>query len=326
MNQPPTFDLQGNGAPGDSTVSVLQAAGQVTIVDFLQNLSPGPANDVPAGQVIQSLTIVAQNPSAFISQPTLVLLAGNPAFQDLQFTLNPNFAGTVQVTVTAVDNGGTAFGGQNSTSKTFNISVIDTSPPAAPSTPDLDPGSDLGTSSTDNITADNTPTFIGTAEAGSTVKIFANTIQVGSGVTDGTGHYSVTTSVLSDGSYSITATATDAANNVSPLSGALSPVVIVTVAPTAPSAPDLITADDTGASNTDNITSKTTPTFTGTASANTLVLLFDGGTQVGSATSSGTGTWSITFQCPGCRSAQHYRADFRYGRQPRYFAGVVGHD
>src|SRR5256885_2110218 len=42
---------------------------------------------------------------------------------------------------------------------------------------------------------------------------------------------------------------------------------IDTAAPSAPSAPDLIAASDTGASSTDNITKATNPTFSGTAVA-----------------------------------------------------------
>src|SRR5207244_1206101 len=44
-------------------------------------------------------------------------------------------------------------------------------------------------------------------------------------------------------------------------------------APSAPSIPDLIAASDTGSSPTDDITSMTTPTFSGTAEANSTVTL-----------------------------------------------------
>ena len=46
--------------------------------------------------------------------------------------------------------------------------TVDTAPPSAPSI-DLAATSDTGTSPTDNITSDNTPTLTGTTEAGSTV-------------------------------------------------------------------------------------------------------------------------------------------------------------
>ena len=53
---------------------------------------------------------------------------------------------------------------------------------AAPSTPDLTAASDLGASNSDNITNDNTPTFTGTALAGSTVTIYDGSTAVGSGI------------------------------------------------------------------------------------------------------------------------------------------------
>ncbi|WP_436277694.1 Ig-like domain-containing protein, partial [Pseudomonas umsongensis] len=67
---------------------------------------------------------------------------------------------------------------------------------------------------------------------------------------------------------------------------------------TAPSAPTLVLSpgSDSGASNTDGITSTTTPVFTGTAEANSTVTLFDtdGTTVLGTVTADGSGAWSIT--------------------------------
>ena len=59
---------------------------------------------------------------------------------------------------------------------------------------------------------------------------------------------------------------------------------------------DLAAASDTGSSSTDNVTSVTTPTVTGTAEANSTVKLYDtdGTTQLGTATADGSGNWSIT--------------------------------
>ncbi|MFB2803333.1 Ig-like domain-containing protein [Shewanella seohaensis] len=66
-------------------------------------------------------------------------------------------------------------------------------------------------------------------------------------------------------------------------------------APAAPSTPDLDAASDTGASNTDNITSDNTPTFTGTAEANATVTVISSisGT-LGITTADGSGNWSYT--------------------------------
>ena len=167
-----------------------------------------------------------------------------------------------------------------------SVTGIDTAPPAAPSTPDLTAASDTGSSSTDNVTKNTTPTFQGTAEANSTVTIYDGATPVGSGVaTVATTRSRSRTS--SDGVHSITAKATDAGGNTSAASGALS-VTIDTVAPSVPGTPDLTAASDTGSSNTDNITNVTTPTFTGSATTGVTVTVLDGATPVGNALAAGS--------------------------------------
>ena len=78
--------------------------------------------------------------------------------------------------------------GVSTASTTF---IKDTIAPAAPSTPDLDAASDSGTSNSDDLTNDNTPTFTGTAEANATVTIYVDSVANGSGVATG-GSYSIT--------------------------------------------------------------------------------------------------------------------------------------
>jgi len=108
--------------------------------------------------------------------------------------------------------------------------TIDTAPPAAPSTPDLDASSDSNID-TDNVTNDNTPTLNGTAEAGSTVRVYDGVTLIGTTTADGSGNWSLTPAALADGPHSFTATATDLAGNTSPASGALA-VTIDTASPT----------------------------------------------------------------------------------------------
>jgi large repetitive protein len=67
-----------------------------------------------------------------------------------------------------------------------------------------------------------------------------------------------------------------------------------TLAPNAPSTPVLASGSDTGTSASDGLTNVATPTVTGTAEAGATVKLYDGATQVGSATADGSGNWSIT--------------------------------
>ncbi|WP_027330129.1 tandem-95 repeat protein [Marinimicrobium agarilyticum] len=67
------------------------------------------------------------------------------------------------------------------------------------------------------------------------------------------------------------------------------------VAPSAPSAPDLNAASDTGNSSTDNLTSETTPALSGTAEANsTVVITSDQDGTVASTTADGSGNWTAT--------------------------------
>jgi hypothetical protein len=172
------------------------------------------------------------------------------------------------------------------------VAVIDTVAPAGPSAPDLIAASDTGLSQTDNYTRIATPTFAGTAEIGSTVTLFDATILIGSGVATN-GSWSIASAVpLADGTHNITAKATDPAGNVSIASAALA-VKIDTKAPLV-SAPDLIASSDSGASSTDNITRIAAPVFSGTAESGSVVKLFDGAVQIGSATASAGGSWTIT--------------------------------
>ena len=93
------------------------------------------------------------------------------------------------------------------------INGVNDSPPAAPSTPDLIAASDSGSSESDNLTNDTTPTFSGTAEASSTVELFADGSSLGSTTADSNGNWNFTvseTNALTDGSYSITVTASKA--------------------------------------------------------------------------------------------------------------------
>ena len=66
-----------------------------------------------------------------------------------------------------------------------------------------------------------TVTLTGTAEAYSTVTVYDNSTQLGTTTTNGSGGWTFMTAPLADGSESFTATATDSAGNVSPLSSPL---------------------------------------------------------------------------------------------------------
>ncbi len=166
--------------------------------------------------------------------------------------------------------------------------TIDTTAPGAPSEPDLDVGSDTGDSNTDDVTADNTPTFSGAAEANATVQVFDGATLLGSTTADGAGDWGLTSLPIADGIHNLSAIATDVAGNTGPVSTVLA-VTIDTSTPAAPSEPDLEAASDTGSLDTDDLTADNTPTFIGTAEANSTVVVFDGATLLGSTTANAAG-------------------------------------
>ena len=95
---------------------------------------------------------------------------------------------------------------------------------------------------------------------------------------------------LNAGTYYVRIRVADSYN--SSLDKAFAIMVTDTVAPSAPSTPDMTSGTDTGISNTDKITSNTTPVFTGTAEAGSTVTLYDGATLLGTTTATG-GNWTI---------------------------------
>jgi uncharacterized delta-60 repeat protein len=88
----------------------------------------------------------------------------------------------------------------------------DVTPPAV-SLPDLAAGSDTGTSSADDVTNASVLVFAGTAEAGSTVRLWAASTILGTATADDDGKYAITVTTLNEGTHAIHATATDAADN-----------------------------------------------------------------------------------------------------------------
>ncbi|UQQ29897.1 Ig-like domain-containing protein [Enterobacter bugandensis] len=188
-----------------------------------------------------------------------------------------------------------AAGNTSASSASFSL-TIDTAPPALPVlTSILD---DVGNAATPvangGITNDAQPTLSGTAEAGSTVKIFDNGVQIGSVIATG-GAWSYTPSpALGNGPHTLTFTATDATGNASaPTAGYT--INVDTLAPAAPVISSVI--DDVGSVigpvTGTTPTNDTRPALSGTAEANATVRIYDGITLVGTVTADGNGNWTL---------------------------------
>ena len=140
---------------------------------------------------------------------------------------------------------------------------------------------------------DSTPTITGTAEAGSTVTIKDGNTTLGTTVaTDGTYSFTPTTvQALSDGVHTLSASATDAAGNVS-----TTVTSNVTIDSTSPGAPSATIGLEGSTVTVGGVTYNTdrTPTISGTAEAGSTVTIKNGDATLGTVTAGSDGTYSYT--------------------------------
>ena len=190
-------------------------------------------------------------------------------------------------TVIAID----VAGNISSPSPGLRVTILST-PPAAPSKPVLPAAEDSGTVG-DGITNVNQPFLTGTAAANVVVKLVSNGVTIGTGSSGSGGTYSIApSSILADGSYVITAIATDLAANVSVPSLSLALTILATIPP-APTNIKLLSSDDSGVPG-DGITNVNLPHLTGTAEANaTVELIGPGGAIIGTTVAGSGGTFSV---------------------------------
>ena len=213
---------------------------------------------------------------------------------DSQWTFTPSLTedGSYFFTATATD----AAGNVSDASSTYTI-TLDTAAPAAPTIQsaedDVPPVE--GTVASGGSTNDTTPTLSGTAEAGSTVTIYQNETEVGTTTANVDSQWTFTPSLTEDGSYFFTATATDAAGNVSDASSTYT----ITLDTAAPAAPTIQSAEDDvppveGTVASGGSTNDTTPTLSGTAEAGSTVTIYQNETEVGTTTANVDSQWTFT--------------------------------
>ncbi|HWJ94524.1 MAG TPA: Ig-like domain-containing protein, partial [Telluria sp.] len=213
-----SFDTKAPSVAITSSAGALMA-GETATITFTFSEDPGA-----------SFTWNGSSGDVVVSGGTLGPIAGSGTTRTAVFTPDANTnGGSASITIAA----GTytdAAGNAGTAGATPTI-LFDTVAPNAPSALVLDAASDTGTSSSDNLTKLATPTVKGTAEAGSTVKLYDGATEIGSGTADGAGNWSIVTATLAGGAHAITAKATDGAGNTGLASAALAITVDVT-APT----------------------------------------------------------------------------------------------
>ncbi|MGK3359523.1 Ig-like domain-containing protein, partial [Enterobacter kobei] len=179
----------------------------------------------------------------------------------------------------------------------------DTTPPQTPVIVSVidDVQATTGPVGQNGLTNDRAPTLNGTGEPGSTITISNGSDILGTVNVPSSGLWSFTPPVpLSNGTYVLTATATDAAGNPSGQSNAWT----ITVDGTAPDAPVITqVVDDApggtlGSLNLNDTTNDATPTLSGTAEANATVTIRADGVVIGTTVADGLGAWSFTPSTP----------------------------
>jgi len=193
--------------------------------------------------------------------PTHGTLVGNSGNNDWTYTPTAGYVGSDIFSWTVSDGALSS----NTAACTLTVSAA---PPAIPVVPNV-----LNQHST-------TPTFSGIVGAGQTVHILVDGTELGTAVANGSGSWSFTPgSALTQGSHSITITASVGSDTSSGASAALT-ILVDTIAPAQPSAPTL------GGT-------ATAPVVSGaTAESGASVRILVDGTEAATITVGAGGTWS----------------------------------
>ncbi|WP_036038113.1 Ig-like domain-containing protein, partial [Leminorella grimontii] len=206
---------------------------------------------------------------------------------------SPLLSGNNDLTAVEIDPAG------NATDPCAKYSIaLDSSRPTPPVIVTVvdDEGAITGTLQKGDVTDDSTPTLNGTAQAGSTVRIYDGATLLGSITADASGNWSFTpTTALTDGSHNLTATATNSIGQTSEPTGIFN-IIVDTTAPG--DVTGLKVVDDVGAVQGEltsgDVTDDSRPTFSGKAEANSTVTIYNGSVAIGSATVDASGNWTFT--------------------------------
>ena len=178
-----------------------------------------------------------------------------------------------------------------------NVTPSPTAPIAAQLNPSIAPVSTDPTlvpsvAITSDTVNGNLVTLKGQASSNSTVQVFDGSTQIGLADSDATGAWTFTTAALAAGTHSFTAKANNFWGYVSPVSNVLSQTISGTTGTTPPAAPTIASFSTDSGVVGDHITNDNTLTLSGTAVANSTVKVFDGTTQIATATANSSGAWS----------------------------------
>ncbi|HEY3986969.1 BapA/Bap/LapF family large adhesin [Cedecea sp.] len=277
---------------------------QPIIVSVVDDVPGGAVGPLTSGQATNdakptlSGTAEAGSTVSILDNGVIIGSATANALGIWTFTPGTNLGeGAHNLTVTATD----AAGNVSPPSNGFVVNV-DTIAPSAPVISAVTNDVTSQPVTAGQPTNDNTPTFSGTAEAGTTLTFKDGNVVIGTVIVPVGGNWTFTpTAPLLDGSHNITVTATDAAGNASGPSAGFN-VVVDTVPPIVPIILSVI--DDQTQPGTNlplingQLTKDTQPTLSGTAEANAIITVKDGNNVLGTTQADGLGIWTFTPTTP----------------------------
>ena len=247
----------------DSTAPALPTSLAATPAGPANNNSPAISGTAEAGSTVKIYTT-----AACTGAPTATGTAAAFASPGITASVSDDTSTTFKATATDA-------AGNVSGCSTSSVSYTeDSTAPALPSSLGSTPASPAN---------NNSPAITGTAEAGSTVKVYTTAACTGAPAATGTAaNFSspgLTVSVSDDSSTTFKATATDAAGNVS---GCSTSSVTYVEDSTAPVNPSGLAATPAGPANNNS------PAISGTAEAGSTVKLYTTATCTGAPTATGT--------------------------------------
>src|SRR5499433_3112051 len=199
VHELPTVTISAQDGDGDNVITHAEAQGGVTLIGTVTGLAAGAKFNITVADGSFTHSYTATVNAQGTGWTTTIPPADATTLKD----------GTLTVTTQVADQ----FGNQ-SVQATQAFAVDETLPTVTIS--GISP--DTGSSASDGITNVAVVAVSGTTKANSTVKLFDDGNQADTAIADSTGHWSVTNVTLSEGVNNLTATATDAAGNVSAVS------------------------------------------------------------------------------------------------------------
>ena len=305
--------------PHTLTAQVVDAAGNSSPLSpgyGFTLVAPGQPNAPTIEQVYDDQGSITGNiPRGGATDDAQPLISGRaPANSTVTVTANGKVIGTAQadasgnwqLTPSNALGNGTQTLNATSTNSAGNTSapsadytiVVDTLAPNRPAITRVydDQGDVTGLVAPGSTTDDAQPQVSGTAEAGATLALYDNGIEIGRTKVNSSGTWSFEpASPLASGLHNLTAKAIDAAGNVSMPSMPHGFMLITGGRPPAPSIESLIDdqGDRTGPIPAGGITDDAQPQINGRGQPNTTLVLFDNGREIGRISVKNDGSWTF---------------------------------